>query len=156
MHTVRVKFAVLFLLAAGGVFAPAFLEAFYRQNAPLPARPFSAAERLVYAIKWDPPWYLFFLPSMGAGDVEIRLDGITEYRNKNAFKIVLHAKSSGALARLTGVQVDNTFTYYTDPATFCTIGAINIVREGNRRRHNETHYFYETGNLSFREINEAV
>jgi hypothetical protein len=117
---------------------------------------FSAGERLVYSIKWDPPWYLFFLPSMGAGEVEILLAGDAPYRNKNAQKIIFHATSSGALARLTGLHIANVFTYYNDPATFCTRGVDNIVREGNRKRHIEAQYHYDTNQLHFREINEAV
>ena len=38
----------------------------------LSADPYSLGERLVYIVKWDPPWYLFFLPSMEAGEIDLQ------------------------------------------------------------------------------------
>ena len=51
-------------------------------------------ERLVYKIEWDPPWYMFFLPSLEAGEAEIHLIGETQYKNRKAiiFKKLRDAK----------------------------------------------------------------
>jgi len=42
---------------------------------PKASRPFSIGERLVYLVKWDPPWYLFFPPRYGSRRGELHLVG---------------------------------------------------------------------------------
>ncbi len=63
--------------------------------------PFAVGEKLVYAVEWNPPWYLFFLPTMDAGEAELSLAGETVYGGKRAVKIIFQARlfmigSSGA------------------------------------------------------------
>jgi hypothetical protein len=118
--------------------------------------PFSMGERLVYTIKWDPPWYLFFLPTMEAGEADLQLVGETEYQNKKAMKVTLKAHSSGSLAKLAGVKVEDEFVFFSEPGTFCTLSASQKIREGKRKRQIDIEYFREDRRLHFREMDESV
>ncbi len=113
-------------------------------------------ERLVFRVEWSPPWYLFFVPTMDAGEAEIRLDGKARYGDKKAAKIIFEARSSGTLANLAGVRVDDHFEFITDPETFCTYSAVKKIREGKRKRDIEVIYMPESRKLHFREVDVAV
>ncbi len=113
-------------------------------------------ERFVYTIKWDPPWYLFFLPAMEAGEADLRLVGETEYNSKKVFKILLKGHSSGTLAKLTGMKIDDEFVFFTEPNTFCTFGSSKKIREGKRKRQVDVDYLRETRQLHIREMDESV
>jgi len=113
-------------------------------------------ERAVYTIKWDPPWYLFFLPKMEAGELDVHLTGISEFRNRPMLKTVLTVRSSGRLASLTGFKVADEFVIYSEPGTLCAGGALIRIHEGKKKRHREVEYVRDSRQLHFREINEAV
>jgi hypothetical protein len=115
-----------------------------------------AAERLVYKIQWDPPWYLFFLPKMEAGEVSVTLTPDSEYNGRKAHKIVMTANSSGALVRLSGMKVEDEFVFYTEPETLCTMSSSEKIREGKRKRQIDVQYFRETRQLHIREVDEAA
>lgn len=149
---IRVPRILLFAL-----FLPAALLALpSHQNARSGNAPFKTGERLVYKIEWDPPWYMFFLPSMEAGEAELELAGETQYKNRTALKIVLRARSSGMLARMAGMKVEDEFVLFTNPESFCTIGLSTRIREGKRKRQIDVEYFGETGQLYIREVDEAA
>jgi hypothetical protein len=112
-------------------------------------------ERLVYTVKWDPPWYLFFVPSMEAGELDIHLAGIADFKGKPVYKIIIRAHSSGMLAKMAGMKVADEFIYYTDPSTLCTQGASGKIREGKRKRQSDLEYFPEERKLHFTEIDEG-
>ncbi len=118
--------------------------------------PFGIGERLVYHVEWNPPWYLFFLPTMDAGEAELNLAGETIYEGKKALKIVFRARSSGTLLKLAGVKVDDHFEFITDPETFCTYAARKILREGKRKRDIDVVYDKEHRRLHIREVDVAV
>jgi hypothetical protein len=118
--------------------------------------PFSIGERLVYPIVWDPPWFLFFLPRMDAGEVELHLTGGTEYNGKKALKISFKARSSGTLVRLAGVKVADEFTFLTDPDSLCTLSVTKKVREGKRKRQIDVEYLQDTRQLHIREIDDST
>jgi len=103
--------------------------------------PFSVGERLLYHIEWNPPWYLFFLPAMEAGEAELRLAGETAYEGSKAWKIVFEARSSGALVKLAGVKIEDHFEFITDPHTLCTYAVSKKVREGKRKRDIDIVYY---------------
>jgi hypothetical protein len=124
--------------------------------AEAPPLPFRIGERLIYTIKWDPPWYLFFLPAMEAGEADLQLVGETEYQNKKAMKIVLKAHSSGSLAKLAGMAVADEFVFFSEPRTFCTLAVSQRIREGKRKRQIDIEYFPEEHRLHFREMDESV
>jgi hypothetical protein len=113
-------------------------------------------ERLVYKVQWDPPWFLFFLPNMEAGEVTVELSGDAENSGRKADKIAFKANSSGALARLSGLKVEDEFVYLTDPETLCTLSASEKIREGKRKRQIDVQYLQETRQLHIREVDEAV
>jgi hypothetical protein len=114
-----------------------------------------AGERLVYKIYWDPPWFLFFLPNMEAGEVTVELSEDAEDNGRRADIITLKANSSGTLVRLAGLKVEDEFVFHTDAETFCTLSASEKVREGKRRRRVDVQYLRETHQLHIRELDEG-
>ena len=48
------------------------------------SEPAFIGEKLIYQMEWDPPWYLFFLPNMEAGEIEVQTEGEVEFRNEKA------------------------------------------------------------------------
>jgi hypothetical protein len=123
---------------------------------PKTSHPFSIGERLVYLVKWDPPWYLFFLPSMEAGEIELQLLGETEYKNKKALKISLKAHSSGRLMKLSGMKIEDEFLFLTEPETFCSLSVSQRIREGKRKRQIDVDYLRDTKQLHIRVMDESV
>jgi hypothetical protein len=113
-------------------------------------------ERLVFHVEWNPPWYLFFLPPMDAGEVEIRLTPETLYEDKSVLKISFKARSSGTLAKLTGVGIDDQYEFYTDSSTLCTYGVFKKIRQGKRQRDSELHYSPDSHRLHYRELDVAT
>jgi hypothetical protein len=133
----------------------------YQQSAPQSgeasaSEPFKFGERLVYRVEWDPPWYFFFLPKMEAGEIELILSEETEYNGKKALKILFNVRSSGSLAKLAGLKVEDEFAFFEEPATFCSFGASKKVREGKRKRQIDIEYLRESGQLRFRDLDESV
>jgi len=123
-------------LAGVLILAAAMIQAAWSQFTPrdtVPA-PFASGERLVYHVEWTPPLWLFFLPAMEAGEATLTLAGETQYKDKKALKIIFTARSSGALARFTGKNIDDSYEFTTDPETFCTYRVSEMEREGKRMR----------------------
>jgi hypothetical protein len=117
---------------------------------------FAVGERLVFRVEWNPPWYLFFLPAMEAGEVEVKLAEEFQYQGTKALKIVFNARSSGALASLAGIKIDDQFEYITDAETLCTMEAREKIREGKRKRDVEVVYLPESNRLHIREVDLSV
>ena len=113
-------------------------------------------ETLVYSVKWDPPWYMFFLPKMEAGELTIRFSGIDEFRGRPAMKVVAEARSSGTLTRLAKLVVENEFLFYSTPETLCAEGSLSKIREGKRMRLLDLEYFQDERRLHFRAFDESV
>jgi len=113
-------------------------------------------EKLVFKIEWDPPWYLFFFPNMHAGNAEVYVEGETEYEGQRVLKIQFSVYSTGMLAKLSGMKIADEFVYLTDPDTLCTLYASKRIREGKRSRQIDVQYLPETGQMHFREVNEAL
>jgi hypothetical protein len=115
-----------------------------------------AGESLVYKVEWDPPWYLFFLPKMDAGEVSLEMAPETGYRGGRASRLTMKALSSGSLANMTGMKVEDEFVFHTDPETYCTVSASQTIREGKRKRRIEVQYLRETRQLHILEVDEAT
>ena len=113
-------------------------------------------ERLVYSVKWDPPWYMFFLPAMEAGELELEFAGIEEFRGRPARRINLYARSSGSLAKLANMKVEDEFIFYAEPETLCAEGGTTRIREGKRQRFLELEYFQSERKLRFRATDEST
>jgi len=113
-------------------------------------------EKLTYSIDWDPPWYLFFFPSMHAGDAVLQIVEETEYKSQKVLKIVFTIHSSGMLSKLSGMKIDDEFVFLTEPGTFCTLSVSKKVREGKRKRQIDVEYLRDTRQLHIREYDESV
>ena len=113
-------------------------------------------ERLVYKIEWDPPWYFFLLPKMKAGEAELQLTADAEYKGRKVLKIVFKGHSSGTLAKMVGMKIEDEFTFFVQPETFCTLGASSKIREGKRKRQVDVQYIRETRQLHIRAVDEAL
>jgi hypothetical protein len=118
--------------------------------------PFAPGEKLTFNVEWNPPWYLFFLPDVQAGDAELELAQELEYQGRKAFKIVFRVHSSGAFVKLVGIKVDDYFEYITDAETFCTIAATRRVREGRHKRDIDVVYVPASDQLHIRDVDLAV
>ncbi len=141
------------LLAAAAVLAPA-----HQESAPLRAGNALQlfGEHLVYKIDWDPPWYLFFIPQMEAGEVDIQWLGETEYNGRKALQVRFKGHSSGTLVKMSGMQVEDEFVFFTEPGTLCTLGSTTKIREGKRKREVEVQYLPESRQLHIREMDEST
>jgi hypothetical protein len=120
------------------------------------AKPFDVGEKVVYDVDWNPPWYLFFLPRMDAGEAELSVIGEVEYKGKKALKIVFQARSSGNLVKLAGMKVEDRFEFLTDPETLCTMAVSKKILEGKRRRNIDVEYLPDSSQLHIRELDLAV
>jgi hypothetical protein len=118
--------------------------------------PFAVGERLLYHVEWSPPWYLFFLPTMDAGEAELSVAGETLHQEKKAIRIVFNARSSGTLVKLAGVKIDDHFEFVTDSETLCTFRVTKKVREGKRKRDIDVVYHPEKKSLRIREVDVAA
>lgn len=118
--------------------------------------PFAAGEKLVFRVDWNPPWYLFFLPPMDAGNVEVSMIGEAEFQGKRALKITFTARSSGALVKLAGFQIDDYYEFLTDPESFCTLSATKKERQGKRKRDIEVVYLPGSRQLHIKDLDVAV
>ncbi len=118
--------------------------------------PLFLGERLVYKVQWDPPWFLFFLPHMmEAGEISSDLSE-AEYNGRKALKIHFEGRSSGRLTKLAKIKIEDEYTFYTEPETFCTFSGSTKIREGKRRRQIDVQYSRDTRQLHIREVDEGV
>jgi hypothetical protein len=128
----------------------------HRQTSKDAMGPVGVGETLTYRVEWSPPWYLFFLPNMEAGEVRLALMDANGGSGRKALKIDFTARSSGTLARMAGVNVDDHFQSYVDPETLCTFSVSKRIREGKRKRNVEVEYFASANRLRIRQVNTAV
>jgi hypothetical protein len=99
-----------------------------------PAEVFPEGETLVYEVRWDPPGWMFFLPTISAGEMTAQFQNHGEHEGKPAYKITLRAVSSGFLPKLTGISVDDSFESIVDASEFCSRQMTKKLREGKRQR----------------------
>ena len=136
---------------------PLFAEAPQKDSDSVtPAYTIPLGERLVYSVDWDPPWYMFFLPNMHAGDIELQIIGETEYKGQRALKINFTLHSSGMLSKLSGIKIEDEFVFLSQPETFCTLQVSKKIREGKRKRQIDVEYLRDTRQLHIREYDESV
>jgi hypothetical protein len=118
--------------------------------------PFVAGEKLVFHVDWNPPWYLFFIPTVEAGKAELQVEPSQDYKERRTLKISFRARSSGTFVKLIGFKVDDSYEYLTDAETLCTISAIRRERQGKRKRDIAVTYMPETRQLHLRDVDLAV
>ncbi len=158
---VRIPFAALFLrlgdlLLISCLCAAACSGQCAAAARSVPDAPFGLGEKFVFAVEWNPPWFLFFLPTMGAGDVEVQMAQELEYEGRKAYRIVFNARSSGTFVKLVGMKVDDQFVYITDAQTFCTLRGTERIREGKRMRDIDVVYLPDANRLHVREVDLSV
>jgi hypothetical protein len=118
--------------------------------------PVPAGEKLFYSIYWDPPWYLFFFPSMHAGDAELSIEEGAEYQGRPALRIRFKVDSTGTLSKISGMEIHDEFLFLTDPETLCTFSASKKILEGKRKRTIDVQYLPQTRQLHMLDYDESV
>jgi hypothetical protein len=58
--------------------------------------------------------------------------------------------------KLSGIQIEDEFVFFTEPETLCTLGSSAQIREGKRKRQIEVEYLRENRQLHIREIDEST
>jgi len=113
-------------------------------------------EKLFYSIYWDPPWYLFFFPNMHAGNAELSIEEGSEFKGRRVLKILFKFYSSGTLAKISNLEINDEFLFLTDPDTLCTLKVSKKIREGKRKRQLDVQYIPENRQLHMLEYDESV
>jgi hypothetical protein len=115
---------------------------------PSTSLPFPDGETMSFEVRWDSPAWLFFLPSMQAGEItfEAHLTDSAEPGQK-FWRLIGQARSSGTLASLTGLNVQDDFESWMDAKEFCSRQILKKIREGSRHRDVETQFFCDQGCL---------
>lgn len=121
--------ALLVLLLA----FPPRLEAAANKPRP-PSEVIPPGETLVFEIRWDPPAWMFFLPTISAGELTVQFKHQAVLDGKPVHQITAHALSSGFFPKLTGVTVDDTFESFVHADRFCSLKMTKKLREGKRHR----------------------
>lgn len=103
------------------------------ENLADPAVVFPPGESLVYEVKWDPPSWMFFLPTLSAGQMTLRCQNHFQYQDRPAYLFSVDAISSGFLSRLTGLTVNDYFESMVEVQNFCSLRMYKKTQEGKRR-----------------------
>ena len=120
-----------------------YSESLYPSLPKNPSYVFPKGETLVYEVRWDPPFWMFFLPTISAGEMTLKFQNIIDYKGKKAFRITADAVSSGFLPKLTGFTVKNYYESLVSTERFCSNRFTEIAREekttrpGRRKRYRD-------------------
>jgi Protein of unknown function (DUF3108) len=93
-----------------------------------------AGETLVYEIRWEPPGWMFFMPTVNAGELVVQFHGQTTLDGRPVYRITARAVSSGFLPKVTGITIDDSFESIVDKTEFCSCKMTKKLREGKRHR----------------------
>ena len=96
-----------------------------------PSEVIPAGETLVYEVRWDPPAWLFFIPTISAGEMTLKFEKGVDDGGRPIFRITV---SAGILPRLTGITVKDHFESLVAAEGFCSNRFTKITREGRRHR----------------------
>ncbi|MBI4483537.1 MAG: DUF3108 domain-containing protein [Acidobacteria bacterium] len=118
--------------------------------------PFRPGETLSYEVKWDAPGWLFFLPDIHAGEMQLRVAERIPYGGVPAYRLVATARSSGTLPKITGVSVDDYFESTMHPHDFCALRTVKRTREGRRKRDMEVRFHRDRRELHLRELDASA
>jgi len=99
-----------------------------------PSEVFPGGETLVYEVRWDPPAWLFFIPTISAGEMTLKFEKGVDDGGRPIFRITADAVSAGVLPRLTGITVKDHFESLVAAEGFCSNRFTKITREGRRHR----------------------
>jgi hypothetical protein len=92
-------------------------------------------EMLVYEVRWNPPGWMFFVPTIKAGEMTLRFEylksGVGELLG---YRISAKAVSSGLLPKVTGISIEDSFESLVSGVAFCSTRMTKNISEGNRHR----------------------
>ena len=91
-------------------------------------------ETLVYEVQWEPPPWMFFFPSITAGDITFHHDEPVVHGEMPTQRFTATALSSGFFPSLTGMSVNDSFESVVDIEKFCSLQMTKKLREGKRQR----------------------
>ena len=92
----------------------------HSSNLRNPSEVIPGGETLVYEVRWDPPAWLFFIPTISAGEMTLKFERGVDDRGRPIFRITADAVSSGVLPRLTGITVKDHFESLVTAEEFCS------------------------------------
>jgi hypothetical protein len=121
---------ILFALLLAVNISPSSLENLSRNS----NERFPAGETLIYEVQWEPPPWMFFFPSITAGDITLHWDEHVVHSELTTQRITATAVSSGFFPRLTGITVNDSFESVIDAEKFCSLQMTKKLREGKRQR----------------------
>ena len=134
----------------------------HASDLPTPSEVIPAGETLVYEVRWDPPAWLFFIPTISAGEMTLKFEKGVDDRGRPIFRITADAVSAGILPRLTGITVKDHFESLVAAEGFCSNRFTKITREGRRHRdvvltfdqesHRGRYLAYDAGQTPPREL----
>jgi hypothetical protein len=116
------------------------------------AAPFSGDERLHYEVNWKP---MFLLPAFKAGELGFTTEETT-YSKRPVFRVSARVKSSGRLASVAGLEVEDYFESIFDRDTFKSYRLVKRIREGKRQRDVELVFDYTQDQLVLKEADVGV
>ena len=114
--------------------------------------PFSEGERMTFTIRWHPPAWLFFIPSIYAGQTTFeakKAAGLIP--GKDVWQLTARAESSGTLVSMTGMKVNDYYESWMDPQDLCSYRIFKKIREGKRQRDVEVIFERGKGSLTIKE-----
>ena len=106
----------------------------HSSNLRNPSEVIPGGETLIYEVRWDPPAWLFFIPTISAGEMTLKFEKGVDDQGRPIFRITADAVSSGVLPRLMGITVKDHFESLVAAEEFCSNRFTKITREGRRHR----------------------
>jgi hypothetical protein len=95
---------------------------------------FPTGETLVYEVRWDPPAWMFFFPTVTAGELTLRVWEAANTQQDSTLRVTAEAISSGFLPRIAGISVRDHFESIIATPEFCSLQMTKLLREGKRQR----------------------
>ncbi len=150
------------VLLATWILASSGSPRLHASSLPNPSEVIPGGETLVYEVRWDPPAWLFFIPTISAGELTLKFEEREDDRGRRLFRITADAVSAGILPRLTGITVKDHFESLVAAEGFCSNRFTKITREGRRHRdvvltfdqesHRGRYLAYDAGQTPPREL----
>ena len=128
------KGLIFFLVALSWLLFPRIFSSAPAESLRAPGKVFPLGETLVYEVRWDPPAWVFFMPTISAGEMTFRFQEKVSYKGAPAYRITAEAISSGFLPKVTGISVQDSFESIVHAREFCSFKMIKKTREGKRKR----------------------
>lgn len=115
-----------------------------------PNRPILLGEKIVFEILWKPPAWLFFIPSLHAGNITLEVKSMNVEPGNKTFRVSGEVLSSGSFSSLAGMKVTNRYESTLDAESLCSQLFVLKRREGKRAQDVELDFQREAGRLQIR------